>query len=76
MDQELLVLLSVVGPIGVPASTKPRTHQIATADGKPMNAMHDYVVRMDADVIAAGERVLVAHALRPTRGDSSSPMIR
>jgi hypothetical protein len=47
MDQELLVFLSVVGPIGVPA------HQatyapIATADGKPMNAMHDYVIRMDA----------------------------
>ncbi len=48
MDQELLVFLSVVGPIGMPA------HQalyppITTADGKPMNAMHDYVIRMDAD---------------------------
>ncbi len=48
MDQELLVLLSIVGPIGQPA------HQalyppITTADGTPMNAMHDYVIRMDAD---------------------------
>ena len=47
MDQELLVLLSIVGPIGVPA--REATYApIATADGKPMNAMHDYVVRMDA----------------------------
>ncbi len=47
MDQELLVFLSIVGPIGQPA------HQtvyppINAADGKPMNAMHDYVIRMDA----------------------------
>ncbi len=47
MDQELLVDLSIIGPIGLPA------HQalyppITTADGTPMNAMHDYVIRMDA----------------------------
>jgi hypothetical protein len=47
MDQELLVFLSIVGPIGQPA------HQavyppINAADGKPMTAMHDYVIRMDA----------------------------
>ena len=48
MDQELLVLLSIVGPIGQPA--REATYApIATADGKPMNAMHDYVVRMDAE---------------------------
>ncbi len=46
MDQDLLVFLSVVGPIGMPA------HQalyppITTTDGTPMNAMHDYVIRMD-----------------------------
>ncbi len=48
MDQELLVDLSIIGPIGQPA------HQalyppISTADGQPMNAMHDYVIRMDSD---------------------------
>ena len=47
MDQVLLVDLSVIGPIGMPA------HQalyppITTVDKKPMNAMHDYVIRMDA----------------------------
>jgi hypothetical protein len=48
MDQELLVLLSIVGPIGQPA--REATYApIATADGKPMNAMYDYVVRMDAE---------------------------
>ncbi len=48
MDQELLVFLSIIGPIGQPA------HQalyppITTVDGEPMNAMHDYVIRMDAN---------------------------
>ncbi len=48
MDQELLVDLSVIGPIGMPA------HQalyppISTADGEPMSAMHDYVIRMAPD---------------------------
>jgi hypothetical protein len=48
MDQELLVDLSIIGPIGLPA------HQalyppISTADGEPMNAMHDYVIRMASD---------------------------
>ena len=48
MDQELLVFLSIIGPIGQPA------HQalyapITTVDRKPMNAMNDYVIRMDAN---------------------------
>ena len=48
MDQELLVFLSIVGPIGQPAH-EALYPPITTVDGKPMNAMHDYVVRMDAD---------------------------
>jgi hypothetical protein len=50
MDQELLMMLSIVGPIGLPA------HQalyppITTMGGNPMNAMHDYVIRMDANAL-------------------------
>ncbi len=47
MDQELLVDLSVIGPIGQPAR-EALYPPITAADGKPMNAMHDYVIRMDA----------------------------
>ena len=48
MDQELLVDLSIIGPIGLPA------HQalyatITTTDEEPMNAMHDYVIQMASD---------------------------
>lgn len=47
-DLEALLLVSVVGPIGLPLeeATYPA---VTTADGKPMNAMHDYVVRMSKD---------------------------
>ncbi|MCH8073829.1 MAG: DUF1254 domain-containing protein [Proteobacteria bacterium] len=47
MDQELLVFLSIVGPIGQPAR-EALYPPITTVDKKPMNAMHDYVIRMDA----------------------------
>jgi len=45
---DAMVAQSVVGPIGVPA------HQalyppVTTADGTPMNAMNDYVIRMSKD---------------------------
>jgi hypothetical protein len=48
MDQELLVDLSIIGPIGQPAR-EALYPPITAADGKPMNAMHDYVIRMDAN---------------------------
>ena len=48
MNQELLVDLSVIGPIGQP--TREAIYPpINTFDAKPMNAMHDYVIRMDAN---------------------------
>ena len=47
MSLELLVDQSVFGPIGMPAS-QALYLAIETADGKPMNAMHDYVIRMAA----------------------------
>jgi len=47
-DLEALVTVSVIGPIGLPLeeATYPN---VATADGAPMNAMHDYVIRMTRD---------------------------
>ena len=47
MTLELLVSQSVIGPIGMPA-TEALYPPIVTSDGKPMNAMHDYVIRMSA----------------------------
>ena len=44
---DLLLFQSVFGPIGQPAS-QALYPAIETADGKPMNAMHDYVIRMAA----------------------------
>jgi len=45
MALELLLSQSVVGPIGMPAS-EALYPPIVTADGKPMNAQSDYVIRM------------------------------
>jgi len=45
MKLELLLSQSVIGPIGVPAD-EALYPPIVTTDGKPMNAMHDYVIRM------------------------------
>jgi hypothetical protein len=48
IDLETQVVQSVVGPIGLPAS-QARYNPVATKDGKPMNAMRDYVLRMSKD---------------------------
>jgi len=48
MTLELLVFQSVVGPIGLPA-TEAVYPAVATADGQPMNAQNDYVIRMKAE---------------------------
>ena len=45
---EALVLQSVTGPIGLPAA-EAIYRPVVTSDGKPMNAQHDYVIRMTAD---------------------------
>ncbi len=44
-DLEALVAVSVIGPIGLPMeeATYPN---VTTTDGSPMNAQHDYVIRM------------------------------
>jgi hypothetical protein len=48
MTLELLVVQSVLGPIGLPA-TEAIYPAVTTADGQPMNAQHDYVIRMNKD---------------------------
>lgn len=48
ISEELLAFQSVSGPIGQPA-TEALYPPIATADGKPMTAAHDYVIKMSAD---------------------------
>ena len=42
---DTLVATSVIGPIGLPAE-EAEYPPVATADGKKLNAMHDYVIRM------------------------------
>jgi hypothetical protein len=45
---ETLLIQSVLGPIGLPA-TEALYPPVTTTDGKPMNAQHDYVIRMSKD---------------------------
>ena len=48
MQIDEMVLQSAVGPLGQPADQAVYPG-IATTDGKPMNAQHDYVIRMTKD---------------------------
>ncbi|WP_455222788.1 DUF1214 domain-containing protein [Kaarinaea lacus] len=48
MTLEPMVVQSAVGPIGNPAD-QAMYPGIVTTDGKPMNAMNDYVIRMSKD---------------------------
>jgi hypothetical protein len=50
MTLDLLVFQSVLGPIGMPAA-EAAYPAVATADGAPMNAMNDYVIRLAADAM-------------------------
>ena len=47
-DLEALLAVSIIGPIGI-LQEEAMYPQVATADRKPMNAMHDYVIRMSKD---------------------------
>ncbi len=48
IDLETEVMQSVVGPIGQPAY-QARYVPVGTKDGKPMDALHDYVMRLSKD---------------------------
>ena len=54
MPLDLLLFQSIVGPIGLPA-TEAVYPPVATTDGKQMNAMNDYVIRMTADELPPTE---------------------
>jgi len=47
-ELETVLAMSITGPIGMPRE-EAMYPAVATADGEPMNAMHDYVVRMTKD---------------------------
>ena len=47
-DLESVLAVSIIGPIGIPQEEAVYP-QVATADGEQMNAMHDYVIRMNKD---------------------------
>jgi hypothetical protein len=51
---DTLVATSVIGPIGLPA-TEAEYPPIMTADGKKLNAMHDYVIRMTKEQLPPAE---------------------
>lgn len=48
MELQLLILQSVIGPLGLPASEAVYP-PIVTADGQHMNAQNDYVIHMSKD---------------------------
>ncbi len=47
-DLEAVLAVSIIGPIGIPQEEAVYP-SVGTADGKPLNALHDYVVRMTKD---------------------------
>jgi hypothetical protein len=48
MDFDTMVLQSAVGPLGQPAD-QAMYPAVTTSNGKPMNAQHDYAIRMTKD---------------------------
>ena len=48
IPQHLLLMQSVLGPIGLPA-TEALYPPVTTTDGQPMNAQNDYVIRITKD---------------------------
>ncbi len=60
---DLLLFQSVFGPIGQPA-VEAVYPSIVTTDGKPMNAQHDYVIRMSKNEMPPAEAFWSVHPLR------------
>ena len=48
MTLDVLVIQSVLGPIGLPA-TEAMYPPVLTVDGQPMNAQHNYMIRINKD---------------------------
>ncbi len=51
---DALVATSVIGPIGLPGA-EAQYPSITTTDGKPMNAMHDYVIHFTKEQLPPAE---------------------
>jgi hypothetical protein len=49
MSLEAMVAQSVTGPVGQPAGQAIYLNLFQSADGQPLNALHDYVIRMTKD---------------------------
>jgi hypothetical protein len=49
MSLEAMVAQSVTGPVGQPAAQAVYLNLFQSADGQPLTALHDYVIRMTAD---------------------------
>ena len=47
-DLKTILTVSIIGPIGLPQE-EALYPALNTSDGQPMNAMHDYVIRMSSD---------------------------
>ena len=56
MSLDLLVLQSVIGPIGLPAR-EAMYPPVVSEDGEAMNAMNDYVIRMSEDQLPPAQAV-------------------
>lgn len=51
---ETVLAVSIIGPIGMPRE-EAMYPAVGTADGQPMNALHDYVIRMTKDELPPSE---------------------
>ena len=54
INLDALLFQSIIGPVGQPAQ-EALYPMIVTADGQPMNAQHDYVIRMSKDELPPAE---------------------
>jgi len=53
-DRVTVLAMSIIGPIGLPRE-EAMYPAVATADGKPINALYDYVIRMKKDELPPAE---------------------
>lgn len=55
MSLGAMVAQSVTGPVGQPVEQAAYFNIFKAADGQPLNALHDYVLRMDKDGLPPGQ---------------------
>ena len=62
---DFLVMQSLTGPIGLPRQ-EAMYFPVVEADGKTLNALHDYVIHMDADSMPPAALIFISR-LKPRR---------